>query len=1258
MTKRFNRTRSFYPRAFLPRQRRPLRLGAGQGPDLRTRTISLASALATTALATGVLMGASLWTADEAHAGCIDYDPTSDPHTVFCDTAQTTIDDSFESNSPWTDLDYRAYEFGGLPLNTNDVEVTITTDGDIDGFGLSVQTFAPGAAMTVDHQGAISIDAGNNPTWGGPGVFSLITTGGNVIYTGNGSVIDNDGGNPGLVIDTGAGAGDINIGTAANGVVPNYQGTIGLYTVSGTGNQNIFLDGGTITTVGSSEGDAIRMNSSSGNLNLTLEGGTQLINADGAPGIISGINAFSSTGNITIVSDADIGTAGARFDTGINANSGGIIDITQSGNIFASSYGIFASGDTVFVENTGQIDAGDDGIVAIGLLVDVINSGSIAAGGDGINAEADTIFILNSGNIGTALTAVGGMGIVADGLDVEVENSGAIYSTGTGIHVLGGAIDITNAGTGTITTDGDDAHGINALTAIGSITIDNQGDISTMGAGSHGILAVRDGGAEPIASNIAITNSGDITTAGFGASGIVVSNDLGNFNVMVSGAVTTSGDAASAIDAFTDAGNGSVNTLAGVISTSGNNSAGVWAYANGSLNVAVGTATTTGDNSPGVDAFATGDVTVTALDVTTSGDFSTGILAGSELGDVDVTVTDVTTFGDHAPGVYAFTGSGDVTVTVLGDVEASGPGSSGVIVNTPDGLQSVFVAADASIFSGPDGSTPAAVVFEGTGMSWLVNHGLIRAANDRVVSSVSSSSTTIDNFGTMIGNVILGDGPDTFNNHGLFRARGDSFFGGGFDRFINTGTVRVIDGPVTFHGLDVFDNSDGIITMVDDVPNDSLTLPGDYVGGGLLAVDALLGAGGASDQLIIQGMVSGDPTAVAVNFLGIGPTSEGISVVRLENGVPAGQFFLADGPIDAGLFRVDLLGRPDGFLLVTIPDETSRPPTSTPGILIDIARETGDIDRMNEILDGEAEEALTEDDAVPGVAQVQPGSWAKIVGSSVTQDTRTSFTLADTPMRQTDSFDLGLVGIIGGLDISQTGVHEGTRYAWLVGVLGGYVWADVDFATATGTQDIEAAVFGGYGGLAYGGFRLHVLGKVDSGDVRFNEPDLAPGIAARGRSDFMTVSLETNVGYKFSLPNSMYVQPIASLYYSHTTLEAVTLGGTTVEFEDLDSLRARAGLRLGANIVSENYVLDPWVQASIWHELLDSDSKVTLASGGTSLDLIGAGVETYGEVGTGINVVRIGPGLSGQVRFDAKFGDLDLLALSGQVGLEYRFPVQ
>jgi hypothetical protein len=35
---------------------------------------------------------------------------------------------------------------------------------------------------------------------------------------------------------------------------------------------------------------------------------------------------------------------------------------------------------------------------------------------------------------------------------------------------------------------------------------------------------------------------------------------------------------------------------------------------------------------------------------------------------------------------------------------------------------------------------------------------------------------------------------------------------------------------------------------------------------------------------------------------------------------------------------------------------------------------------------------------------------------------------------------------------------------------------------------------------------------------------------------------------------------------------------------------------------------------------LGSDTKVTLASGGTSLGLIGAGVETYGEVGTGINV--------------------------------------
>jgi hypothetical protein len=306
------------------------------------RRFDLRSALVTTALGTGVLAAAGLWPANDAMAGCVDYDPTGTPNTVFCDAAQTTTNSAIESVNVLTDQPHRGYIFDQLIPNTDDVEVTITTDGVIDGFGLAVQTFAPGAAITVDHQGAISVDDGNIPAFGGPAVFNLTTDGGDITYTGNGSVIDNDGGNFGLVHGhrpRRRRQHQYRLGRA----FPRNADLSRLHRTpvdsSGTGSQNIFLDGGTLV-VTDPFGVGALATSTTGDINMVLTGNTSITTTIAPVSLTGGVVGNSAGGDVTIESDANIGSAGFEFATGIasNGSNGTAIDITQTGGTILATF--------------------------------------------------------------------------------------------------------------------------------------------------------------------------------------------------------------------------------------------------------------------------------------------------------------------------------------------------------------------------------------------------------------------------------------------------------------------------------------------------------------------------------------------------------------------------------------------------------------------------------------------------------------------------------------------------------------------------------------------------------------------------------------------------------------------------------------------------------------------------------------------------------------------------------------------------------
>ncbi len=76
-------------------------------------------------------------------------------------------------------------------------------------------------------------------------------------------------------------------------------------------------------------------------------------------------------------------------------------------------------------------------------------------------------------------------------------------------------------------------------------------------------------------------------------------------------------------------------------------------------------------------------------------------------------------------------------------------------------------------------------------------------------------------------------------------------------------------------------NTSGAVSLQNGVAGDTLTVNGDYTGGGTLFLDSELnGDDSASDQLVLNGNTSGNTTVVVNPITGIGePTSTGIKVV-------------------------------------------------------------------------------------------------------------------------------------------------------------------------------------------------------------------------------------------------------------------------------------------------------------------------------------------------------------------------------------------
>lgn len=573
----------------------------------------------------------------------------------------------------------------------------------------------------------------------------------------------------------GVGGGSITatIGLGAANTGRSYNGNLSIGGEGGSGNLGgaVLLDNqGSLRTYGDLA-DGIRAQSIGG-------GG-------GSGGSSRSINFLLKAGSAELKKDE---TEGANFKTqvsvggdGGSGNDGGTVSVTNSAGIFTS--GITSRG--IFAQSVGGGGgSGGDGILGTGTAADsylaIANIGLGSMGGTG---NLITKFL--KGQLRDLAVAVGGdEGASGDGATVSVGNSGAITTLGyaaTAIQAqsVGGGGGEVNAFAKGEEAGGSAVAGVLGKIALGgaagasgdggAVSVGNSGALNTFGAAAHGIFAQSVGGGGGTAGSVERAMA-DSLNFGIGLDFARDGGSAGNgggVTVNGNGSITTRGDDAYGIMAQSVGGGG------GVASGLSNNPLAL-------LGKLIGLAGSVGGHGSG------GAVTVDySGDITTLGYAAHGIFAQSAGGKTD-----------SSNPQYLGVG-GAVTVNVNGSVRVNGADGDGILAQSVGdaGAGSIAVNVDSGSVQGGSGSG-AGVRFLDGAANTLTNRGRIGALSGLAVAG-SATAETIENFGTIVGNVDLGGGANAFNN------RIDSVFDAGDSVVVGAGRVLANAGVLAPGGMNL-----------------------------------------------------------------------------------------------------------------------------------------------------------------------------------------------------------------------------------------------------------------------------------------------------------------------------------------------------------------------------------------------------------------------------------------------------------------------
>jgi len=1053
----------------------------------------------------------------------------------------------------------------------------------------------------------------------------------------------------------------------ANVVTANPNGDYGnpgaAIAASNLGSGAIDIRSGSIVASGVGQTYAIDAASSAGAINIAS--GTIQATSDTFYNSGRAISAVSGSGPVTIVSDA-ISTDGP---TGIYAQGHSVAITSNSIHVagdadysFEPTGAIFAqdSGGGIAIQSTSIMTDGTDlsGILVNGTGATSINSGTITASGlyaRGIASYGTGDVAITSGTID--VSGYGAVGISASGYagnDVSIV-SDTITTSGfaTGIRASAGTGSLSIS-SNRITTVDDFGYAMEIDGGSGAAVI-KSGTISTSGQYAAGIL---DDGYSGATGAVTI-DSGSVTTTGAEADAISIAT-AGSITID-SGSVTTSNISSTGILATTQAGSIAINS--GTVSTDGYGSTGIYASANnGDVRIVAGTTTTTSggeafSSSPAIMAYASGTVQIAADDIRATGAGATGIYATGDTASISVKAVSTPDAGSTAinaqgrivtvnaqtvtsgsTGIEAF---GREVVTVVADTVAAGDqpaiaaisgGSAHVSVTgtatSASGPAIVIDAGEVASFSlgsaGQVGALGQVMMTGGTGET-LNNAGTIAGGAGMPVISASGGALTFNNMGRFTGLVGFTDGNDVVNNGGTYRALHDQDFGAGNDAINNGGAFLILPGAsaagtVHLTGLEAFNNS-GAVSLQNGHAGDVLAVSGNFAGtgGSTLAIDVASGPAGAAsvaDRLAVAGAITGS-TTLLVNAIGMGEASLNPGTVFATGaaGSSSTAFTLSPAATNRGLIRYAV-----GF------DAANGTYSlfGTPGDPVYRALKINEGAQQLWYRSADTWSAHMSDlrDArYAGTGAAGGRIWGQMYGQTDTRDAAQTVSAFGQGRRVDLSYRQDAFGGQLGMDLGKADADG----AFGFGITGGYLNSDLTFTGSADRARYSSANIGAYASYVSNGLFANVLGKYDYLWIRSDSP-LA---GYRAKFHGASYGVQGEIGWRVG-SGSLYAEPVVTGVYVRTDVKDLDALGAAIDFDKLDGLRGKAGLRLGAKTgMRGGATAIVYAQANYVHEFKGTGG-IAFTSGDITLRYGNRPLGDYGEGKIGFSATTAG-GVTGFV---------------------------
>jgi hypothetical protein len=539
-------------------------------------------------------------------------------------------------------------------------------------------------------------------------------------------------------------------------------------------------------------------------------------------------------------------------------------------------------------------------------------------------------------------------------------------------------------------------------------------------------------------------------------------------------------------------------------------------------------------------------------------------------------------FGE-AVGVQA-TGDGDMSVYNGGYIDALFTGSYGVATGVRIGSAGGDIAFyNAGTISATSAYYAIGVELEGTGSATLVNLGTIAAYTSTgygVAFMSGDADDSLFNYGTLTGAIVTGAGDDTLDiaPGATWNAFGVSDFGDGDDSIFNHGTINMSDavidlglpgaggnafvnyGLITVSGDNVIDMeggsaaalamnaallaaptavpstnplafyNEGLIDFQDGVPDDVLTVVGDFGGDGDIAID-VSGLNKIGDLLYIDGsVVSGSVNVFDVDLLDL--PADGfadVPLVEVAGDSVAGNFVLGN-----------VNYTPIPFITTNISLESN----------INSANTSPDTFSLR--VDMTANEGGAIAAVLPAGVQLLVndvvGSWHKRV-EGMDDSGKSKFSLwgriyVNKGKVDPDFHSDGVTGGSFAFEQKNSGGEAGLDYAlndrFNFGIILGKANANQDLRIGLGTDHINGTVAGGYGTFRLPrGFYFDLSHRRLKFDAEIDSPE--GNMGASGEAE--TTNAET--GYSFNFKGFQIEGQVQHTHTKLVSLDSLSLGPGT-----------------------------------------------------------------------------------------------------------------